>query len=159
MPGEQGCAATRFGSDGLEGGARQAIGVLGEPELVLPRRGDEPLEEVHAQPSAEAMADDADLGQEVPDVGSLERGRHDEEHRSIALLPVVVGSQLGPGKLCDHAGRRLPRPEADGVEPPAELPAHLVNPIRHRICPEQVTLRGLPPDARFNRRSRCPLKT
>jgi hypothetical protein len=124
--------ATRFGGDRIEGRARQAVGVLGEPEPVFLCRGDEPLEEIHPQTKSQAPADDAHLGQEIPNVGPLERGCDNEKHRAVATLPPMVGAQPGGGELYDDSVRRLLRSQTNHVERPADLPPRVVDPFRKR---------------------------
>jgi hypothetical protein len=49
---EQGRPAPGLGSDRVEGSGWKAVGVLGQPEAVLPLCGGEPLDEVTSSPAA-----------------------------------------------------------------------------------------------------------
>src|SRR3954447_14073688 len=94
---EQRRFATGFGGDHIEGCTRQAMGVLGEPELILLCRGEEPFEEVCTKPSLNAATHHTDLRQKIPNVSAFEWSGDNEDHWSLALLRALVGPQPGGG--------------------------------------------------------------
>jgi hypothetical protein len=131
VPGEHGRRLAGLFRDRLQCGQRQALGVFGQPAVVVFGSGVEPLQQIHPQAAAQGVADHADPGQQVPDVGALDRRGDDQHHRPgrRGRTGRLVGAE--PREAGHHgsdAERRLDRVEADhGAERASDLPAGRVD--------------------------------
>ncbi len=82
MAGDEHAVAIAGRRDGVGAAQDQPVGVIGQPERRSLLGRLDPLRHIDPESRFQIAADDADMGQQVPDVAALDRRRNDQQGRA-----------------------------------------------------------------------------